>query len=454
MLFEDDIVYMVLKSIISALSAGMMAWALINFRYSFKKLMAILSVFMLYIALVSLVMIHFLGWQGSLRFFIFTISVPGFFVTYFMTDRKDPAQMVFTYAAQIDVACILNVTVTLLTGAFDWSKWLDLAFRIILGVAIIALECRFLRRPFLRLANALRGSWLTIALIPVAFIVLRMAITTYPKNYAENPPAVVYYYLSVVATALVYIIAFQSLSKSRHLLAAQLEKENIEQQLVNQKRFYEEKLSSEEELRAIRHDMKGHLVTLSALLAEGNTAEAEEYLNQLTGQTQELQSRLFCADPNMDAVLRVFSSRFRDSGVPFTCRVGVNDDTLPGMEVCLILNNALENALEASLQMPEEERAVKVQAAVRKKQLLIRISNRFDGVLLEHDGLPVTTKIETGHGYGLSNIRSAIQRLGGEMMYRVEGGHFVLDIRLPLREETNSGKRVPLLMAEDPFPEN
>ena len=112
------------------------------------------------------------------------------------------------------------------------------------------------------------------------------------------------------------------------------------------------------------------------------------------------------------------------------CHIGIGDEELPATELCLILNNALENAVEGSLTTAEGERIINVQAAVRQDQFLLRVSNRFEGCLTTADGLPVSTKEGEGHGYGLSNIKQAVERKGGQMEYRVWDGYFVLDVTL------------------------
>lgn len=71
-----------------------------------------------------------------------------------------------------------------------------------------------------------------------------------------------------------------------------------------------------------------------------------------------------------------------------------------------------------------------MQATVRQDQFLLRVSNRFDGRLTIADGQPLSTKEEGGHGYGLSNIKQAAGRKGGQMEYRVLNGYFVLDVTL------------------------
>lgn len=197
-----------------------------------------------------------------------------------------------------------------------------------------------------------------------------------------------------------------------------------------QKDFYEARVSHENALRSLRHDMAGHLNTLAVLLEDGKTTEAKKYLDGLSKYHKEQAAEIFCKNPYMNAVLQNYAAKCRKQQITLDCHIGIGDEELPATELCLILNNALENAVEGSLTMPEGERLIKVQATVRQDQFLLRVSNRFDKSLKAADGLPVSTKEGDGHGYGLSNIRQAAGRRGSRMEYRVGDGYFVLDVTL------------------------
>lgn len=262
---------------------------------------------------------------------------------------------------------------------------------------------------------------------------LRFAFEKAAEGYCFD----LFNWLAVLLLFLSALISIYNLVKrtarTQSDLAAQTERvSRLDQDLSVQKQFYEAKLGHESEIRALHHDMKGHLATLSSLLEGQKLAEAKEYLSKLSDRQAGTSTRLFCADPYINAVLTNYARICQEDKVSFVCHVGIENSRLPSTEVCLILNNALENALEASLKLPEEKREIKIQAAVRQGRLLMRISNPFDGTLQEKDGLPVTEKKESGHGYGLFNIRQAALRKDGTMKYSTSGGHFVLDVQLPL----------------------
>jgi len=206
----------------------------------------------------------------------------------------------------------------------------------------------------------------------------------------------------------------------------------LDRQLLVQKDYYDARLSHEREIRSLRHDMNGHLNTLAMLLRDGQLAEAKKYLDGITEYHNGQTSKIFCGNPYINAVLQNYDAKCLEHHVALTCNIGIGDLELPATELCLILNNALENALDASLALPETERKIKVQAAVRQNLFLLRISNPFHGEVKTEKGLPVTTKQGKEHGYGLSNIRQAAERRDGSMEYRIEDGYFVLDVKFPI----------------------
>ena len=200
----------------------------------------------------------------------------------------------------------------------------------------------------------------------------------------------------------------------------------LDSQLSVQKEFYETRLSHEKEIRSLRHDMAGHLNTLAALFEEDKLSEAKNYLDGIAAYHKEQTSEIFSTNPYINAVLQNYAAKCQKEHVELVCHIGVDACELPVTELCLILNNALENALTASLTMPEGDRVIKVQAAVRQNLFLLRVSNRFDGEVEIENGLPVSGKEGKEHGYGLSNIRQAAVRRDGNMECRVESGYFVV----------------------------
>lgn len=257
-------------------------------------------------------------------------------------------------------------------------------------------------------------------------------------RYLIHSPQQSLFWCGIILFILSFVISVYLVIRNMASLQAELTLQTrqaalLDYELSIQKQTYESRLNSDEEIRALRHDMKGHLSTLTSLLSEGNTPDALAYLTSLTDYHHERYAAVYCSNLYLNTVLGTFAARFDKLNIPFTFHVGIDNRPLPVVELCLIFNNALENALEASLKLPEEKRLVEAVSRIRNGQLLLRVTNRFPARdCKERNGLPMSTKSEQGHGYGMANIRSAAARLGGDMHYRAETEMFILDVYFPI----------------------
>ncbi len=290
----------------------------------------------------------------------------------------------------------------------------------------------------------LSGLAITISCIVILYIGSWFGEAYYAQNISNvlksmfaHAPSTFFVWCSAILFLLSALIALNKIIRHtvqvHTALSLQTERsKQLDRQLSAQKDFYDARLSHEKEIRSLRHDMKGHLNTLAMLLNDDRLAEAKNYLDGIVEYHNGQTSKIFSSNPYINAVFQNYSAKCLEHHVELVCRIGIGDQELPATELCLILNNALDNALDASMALPETERQIKVQAAVRQNLFLLRVSNPFNGNVKTDNGLPVTTKGGKEHGYGLSNIRQAAERRGGSMEYHIRDGYFVLDVEFPV----------------------
>lgn len=178
-------------------------------------------------------------------------------------------------------------------------------------------------------------------------------------------------------------------------------------------------------LRQLRHDMQHHFRVAALLLQDGKNEEARRYLSGLSETMEKLRPASYCADHVADITIGWYADQFTAAAIPF--HVDVSIPPLPEnahADVCCILSNALQNALEgsASTETPD----VTLYAAPQGGALLIRVENRCSRSLDDRKHFP-TTKNGEGHGLGISSMRAAVKRHGGYLNSRAEEGIFRTD---------------------------
>lgn len=103
------------------------------------------------------------------------------------------------------------------------------------------------------------------------------------------------------------------------------------------------------------------------------------------------------------------------------------------MDLCSLLGNVLDNALEAVARLPADQRHISLSARVEKGLFAVKVSNTY--LFLERgiDGrLSTLKKNRKNHGYGLVSEEEIVERYGGRLEYEAKEKKFVLFFYLPV----------------------
>lgn len=104
---------------------------------------------------------------------------------------------------------------------------------------------------------------------------------------------------------------------------------------------------------------------------------------------------------------------------------------IPDTELFVLIGNLMDNAMEACMKLPEEERFIRIYIDVIKKQLYICVTNSTDGMPRRRGNHFLSDK-QGNHGFGLLRIDEIVARHGGYLNCRAEDGVFATEVMLPL----------------------
>ncbi len=187
-----------------------------------------------------------------------------------------------------------------------------------------------------------------------------------------------------------------------------------------------------ETARILRHDCKHHLHVAQILLETGKIQEAREYLLAFGTKCDEGTFPMYCANPCVNALLNGYRKRSLNEGIEFSAMVELPENPpMDNFELCTLLGNLLENALEACRKAPEGLRRIMLNGAPQGNQLLISVKNTFDGTVIKEEGHIVSRKGESG-GLGIRSIRTIAGRHHGEYVPEWNGNTFTASVMLRL----------------------
>lgn len=202
--------------------------------------------------------------------------------------------------------------------------------------------------------------------------------------------------------------------------------------LRSKHRYYEDKLREEERVRAAYHDMKNHLLLLRS---EQNDEEAEKMTRSLLERTSGYEDYYKTGNSFLDVIIHDKAKAAKENDIDFAAVLHFADGGfIEPLDLSAIFGNGLDNAIEASLNLPRQDRLVTVKANRIRDMLAIVIENNAAGAAsAEAPAERKTSKADNYfHGFGLRNIRQAVEKYDGECAIRQAGGRFVLSIVIPV----------------------
>lgn len=188
--------------------------------------------------------------------------------------------------------------------------------------------------------------------------------------------------------------------------------------------------------RGWRHDYRNHIQTMKAYLSMGRYEELAEYLDQLDMDLSQVDTVVKTGNVMVDAVLnsKISVARAKQIAVDAKARVPQHM-SVAEVDLCVILGNLLDNAIEACMGIEEEsQRFIRIYIDVLQGQLYLYVLNATAGILKRRGNSYLSTKDSREHGYGLMRMDRVVEKYHGYLDRQDEEGVFATEVLLPLEE--------------------
>ena len=186
------------------------------------------------------------------------------------------------------------------------------------------------------------------------------------------------------------------------------------------------------QIRGWRHDYRNHIQTMKAFAANGDLDAIRSYLDQLDTDLNTVDPSVKTGNTMADAILnsKISLAKSRHISVHVDAHIPVKLN-MSELDLCVILGNLFDNAIEASLALPEAQRLIRVYMDMKNTQLYISFTNFTASKKMPKLGNRFQTTKGDGHGFGLVRIDNIIAPLDGYLSRNSEDGAFTTEILIP-----------------------
>jgi len=251
----------------------------------------------------------------------------------------------------------------------------------------------------------------------------------YLQRQIQNPGAIgtILFEFIIILITDFYFLSFSIKQKKEKIL----KKENSV--LQDNIKMYEQQIlqinEQNERIYGIRHDLKNQFFHISTLINNREYEKVKDVLNEVLGEVC-VQEYVNTGNVSLDSLLnyKIAYAKKQDILVETELVIPI-DDIYNTTEIILVAGNLLDNAIEACLKIPKEERFIEIRIKKKDFRTFISIKNSFDGKFaVDKRGNFITTKEnEEIHGFGLKNVKKALGNLG-DFSYGVESNVFSVTV--------------------------
>ncbi len=378
---------------------------------------------------------------GYLKYVIECIFLAAFLLLLYSGKIKNKIIAMLVFAAMLSVSVLIsellyslivsgNLSVPESTSSFSALLKITLSNIIMIPLSVLISVI---------LKDSAKGSWalrmwIALLLVPgvtlITFSVFQFILETY--ELVRQIKA--YIYISCVGIIIINIVVFVLFWFNQRQSVIKRENDLLTSQLSLQEASIKNLENAYNRTRAFRHDIKNHLLTMNILAENGDIEEIKKYLKEMNGIIDESSYVRITGISAVDAILneKLYEAQSRSITTHYDV-MNLEKNSIKPVDMCIILSNALDNAIEAnsSIENPEK-RYIKLKIYGDETFTVISVINptSVNPVRIAENSYKTTKKEAENHGFGLKSISGTAKKYDGEMLTKCEDGIFTLVIRL------------------------
>lgn len=234
--------------------------------------------------------------------------------------------------------------------------------------------------------------------------------------------------ISIIAIFVMDVIIIKLILRAAKL--NRIQKEN-ELKLIGQglEQQYAKNIKEQDEIfRRMRHDFKHHMCVIDALISNNKIDEAKNYLKDYIDSTN-INTYVDTGNEYVNAILNSKISHAKNNGINITSVIAGNVNGVDNIDVCNLLGNLLDNAIESCSLTDEKRIVLKIMAD--EQMIRISVSNTIrKSVLSENTELKTSKADSQNHGFGTKTVKEIAGIYNGFADYFEDNSNFFANITL------------------------
>lgn len=299
---------------------------------------------------------------------------------------------------------------------------------IIITIPLLIIVIKYISPYIIKLKDESKTIISLFFLLPLTYYILEYAFTVY-TDLLYTGKAVIIEFMDSFIVILYFILSMVTLSLSNKKNAAERENIILSAAATQAEKEISQLTDYQRQAAIYRHDLRHHMNFIQNCLAGNNTEQALEYISEINSNLDNTRITRYCNNEAINLILSSYINKAHEAGI--TTQISVTATNFTGYKItdlCSLLANALENAINACIKQPDNNalkdnrRLITIKMFEKNNKICINIANTCFHEPEFHNQIPVTN--EPGHGIGVRSIISVIEKYNGIYAFFIKDGIF------------------------------
>lgn len=253
--------------------------------------------------------------------------------------------------------------------------------------------------------------WFSVFFIPLSSMYLTLLLF---QNSNLNKYELL---ISILILFIINIVTFYLYD-----MLTRIYKEKIQNELLEkQNQYYEEQFkimnSSYKKLKAIRHDLKNHLIAIEDYIIHNKKEKVLKYIEKINTSSYDKREFAHSGNVDIDSILNYKIQYAKSKGISIDLNLNIPYDlNLDSFDMIIVIGNLIDNAIEATFKLENDKRFIHINIFYDRNILHMHFKNTFDGkIIKEKEKILTTKKDKFNHGIGLKNVKYILNKYEGDL---------------------------------------
>lgn len=389
-----------------------------------KSLIYGFTFFTLYAIFVPSILSYIMGYGQYTHIASIVMSIGGLFVLVFSSDP--PGKTIFLHFIQANFIVIFSTILNMFRHIYQFSYTTLLILFLIVSFILFLIAMKYWVKPMRFIAENLHDYVLPLIALPLITLTIVMIIPIYPQQNFSNYPIYCTFMMVLVEIGFfLYIYNLYLNIKKINTLSKEKSKISLLQSEIS---YYDDFL---ENAKQDRHDMKHHNLLVLELLANNKIEEAQLHLSQLNDDIENASLTTYCDNTIANSTFRYYESKAKKLNISYSVNAVIPIlISTSSTEICSLLSNILENAVNACIQVHENP-FINVDIDIDDYNFKIEVTNSTSEIVTFNKSNIPLSKNHLG-GIGTRSIISTVEKHKGMVQFFQDNNQFKTRIILPL----------------------